>query len=78
MSQYQGEYETFFKSPAGQQCLTTITALIDSNHQQAENVPENARDYMQRAKGNREVLDHINSVMNSGKPNPYSKAKSEQ
>jgi hypothetical protein len=78
MSQYQGEYETFFKSPAGLQCLTTISALIDSNHQQAENQPDNARDFMQRAKGNREVLNHINSVLNSGKTNPYSKAGSEQ
>lgn len=78
MSIFQSEYETFFKSPAGQQCLTTIEALIDSNHQQAENVPEMSRDFMQRAKGNREVLNHINSVLNSGKANPYSKAKSEQ
>jgi hypothetical protein len=74
MSQYQGEYETFFKSPAGLQCLTTIKALIDSNHQAAEDKPENARDYIQRAKGNREVLNHINTVMNDTKVNPYSKA----
>ncbi len=78
MSQYQSEYETFFKSPAGLQCLTTINALIDSNHHHAENDPDASRDYMQRAKGNREVLTHIMSVMNVSKPNPYSKAKSEQ
>lgn len=78
MSQYSAEYEVFFKSPAGLQCLTSINALIDSNHQQGEDNPDLARDYMQRAKGNREVLNHITSMINNTKVNPYSKAKSEQ
>lgn len=73
MSKYTGEYEAFFASPAGIQYLTTIKTLIDSNHQKAEDTPELARDYMQRAKGNREALDHINMVLNDTKINPYSK-----
>lgn len=74
MSKYSGEYQQFFESPAGRQCLTTIAGLIDSNHQHAEDVPDSARDYMQRAKGNREVLAAINSIMNMTKVNPYSKS----
>lgn len=62
MSQYAKEYRTFFESLAGQQFLTTVRGILDSNHGKAEDTPESARDYMQRAKGNREVLDHINSV----------------
>lgn len=65
MSQYTAAYKQFFESPAGEQCLTTVADMIDSNHQKAERTPDLARDYMQRAKGNREVLDHINSVSSS-------------
>lgn len=63
MSKLSAEYIVFFASPAGLQLLTTITGMIDSNHEKAENVPEHARDHVQRAKGNREVLNLIKSLM---------------
>jgi hypothetical protein len=36
--------------------------MITANHERAEVYPESARDCTQRAKGNREVLDHITVV----------------
>lgn len=58
------EYKDFFvNSEAGNACVAEIKRLIDVNHKKAEDDPEKARDYMQRAKGNREVLDHIQNVM---------------
>lgn len=57
------EYKKFFvESEAGQKFVEELKRLIDHNHEQAENTPELSRDYMQRAKGNREVLSHILSV----------------
>lgn len=76
MSQYTGAYKAFFESPAGIQCLTSVKALVDSNHQSAEDTPELARDYMQRAKGNREALEQINIILHGTKANRYSKAES--
>lgn len=76
MSQYTGEYKAFFDSPSGLQLLTIINGLVDSNHQNAEDKPELSRDYMQRAKGNREVLEQINIILNDTKVNRYSKAES--
>lgn len=73
MSQFTGEYKAFFESVAGVQLLTTIKGLIDSNHQNAEDKPELSRDYMQRAKGNREVLECITALTIEQRINPYSK-----
>lgn len=56
-------YEGFFTSPAGEEFMTELYRLITHNHEQAEDKPESARDFMQRAKGNREVLSHITTVM---------------
>lgn len=56
-------YRDFFiESPEGQQFVKSLLALIDSNHEKGENEPELARDYMQRAKGIREVLAHIQVI----------------
>jgi len=66
MSKHTGAYKTFFESPAGLELLTNIKALRDSNHQKAEDKPELARDYMQRAKGNQEAVEQINIVLNGG------------
>lgn len=76
MAKYTPEYKAFFESPAGIQCLTSIQALVDSNHRSAEDNPELSRDCMQRAKGNREALNQINIILNEGKPNRYSKVES--
>lgn len=56
-------YTSFFRSEGGEHLLKTITQIITSNHEQAEKDPDHARDYVQRAKGAREVLDHISSVV---------------
>ena len=62
-------YKNFFRTEEGEYFLKMITDIISNNHLQAEEQPELARDYVQRAKGAREVLDHIRSVMGSkGKP----------
>jgi hypothetical protein len=55
-------YTTFFKeSDAGEHFTNFINDSIERNHIKAEEDPDNARDYMQRAKGLREVLSHINT-----------------
>lgn len=61
MSDYTDAVRTFFSSPSGEQLLTTITGMINSNHEKAENEPELALAYTQRAMGNREVLKLIQS-----------------
>jgi hypothetical protein len=58
----QIKYRDFFKdSQAGEHFTNSLAYLIEQNHHKAENEPDNARDYTQRAKGVREVLDVINS-----------------
>lgn len=63
--------EFFFKSEAGQEFMKEISRLIATSHEEAEKSPELARDYVQRAKGNRQLLEHITSVtteVKKGKP----------
>jgi len=62
MSKHHAEHKVYFDSPAGLELLTSISNMIDSNHEKAENEPDYARDHMQRAKGNREVLNMINTM----------------
>lgn len=57
------DYTFFFKSTSGEHLFNTISQIITSNHEKAEKDPEHARDYVQRAKGAREILDHISSVI---------------
>lgn len=63
-------FKTFFKeSDPGQHFIKKVLSEIDSQHQKAEKDPELARDYTQRAKGMREVLELIQSTMaERGKP----------
>jgi hypothetical protein len=64
MSNLRVPYQNFFlKSEEGKACLDEIRRMITANHEQAEKKPELSRDHSQRAKGNREVLDHILSVV---------------
>lgn len=61
-------YITFFvKSEAGKNYVTELQRLIASDHNTAENKPESARDHTQRAKGTRQALDHIASVLSEVK-----------
>lgn len=56
-------YRNFFvDSQAGEDFVKKLNQLIDSNHRKGEDEPERARDYMQRAKGIREVVSQINSL----------------
>lgn len=78
MSVYKEQCQIFFESPAGQHFLTKISALVDSNHQKAEETPELARDYVQRAKGIKEVKALVTTLTISVKKSPYSSGASEQ
>lgn len=62
-------YRDFFKdSPAGQEFVTKLHVLIDTQHKKGEDSPEMSRDYTQRAKGIREVIALINvATAKSGK-----------
>lgn len=56
-------YKAFFSdSEAGRHFMDEVTRLLVDNHEKAEKEPSMARDFVQRAKGNREVLDHIRAV----------------
>lgn len=61
-------YEGFFaKHEAGKHFIEAIEAIITSNHEKAENDPDKSRDYVQRARGVRDVIEHINSVQGGSK-----------
>jgi len=65
-------YQNFFvKSDTGKYFIAELERQISAAHEDAERLPEFARDYSQRAKGTRNVLDHIQSVsteVKKGKP----------
>lgn len=56
-------YRNFFiESVEGKHFVNWLKEIIESEHEKAEKTPELSRDHTQRAKGAREVLDHIKSV----------------
>lgn len=56
-------YQAFFlKNEAGKNFMSHLELLIKQDHEAAETSPENARDFVQRAKGVREVIAHIQSL----------------
>jgi hypothetical protein len=59
----QEAYKGFFDTDKGKMFLTQLETMINLNHKSAEDDPEFARDHVQRAKGNRQVLDHIKIVL---------------
>lgn len=63
MIELKKQYQAFFKAKGGEHLISIITEIVSSNHLKAEADPNLARDYVQRAKGAREVLDHIQSVL---------------
>lgn len=57
------EYKAFFvESEAGRNYIAELERLINDAHKDAEDTPELARDYVQRAKGTRDALNHIIAV----------------
>lgn len=68
MNELKSAYEAFFiKHEAGKHFMETVLQIIADEHTKAEDNPELARDYVQRAKGVKEVIAHINSVMAGGR-----------
>lgn len=63
MNEVKKQYNAFFRAKGGEHLISIITEIISSNHLKAEQDPALARDFVQRAKGAREVLDHIQSVL---------------
>lgn len=63
MNEIKKHYNSFFRAKGGEHLISIITEIISSNHLKAEQDPALARDFVQRAKGAREVLDHIQSVL---------------
>lgn len=75
--QIRSDYRAFFlESAAGQHFMKHLPYLIDLQHEAAEKNPELARDYTQRAKGIREVVNHISSVTVKPKSRKENKVKS--
>lgn len=61
-------FKAFFQeSPAGQMYVQQINRLIQNNYALAEQHPENARDLVQRARGNREALMYIQGIVTEPK-----------
>ena len=65
MDNIKKQYNSFFRAKGGEYLIKIITDIIASNHILAEENPELSRDYVQRAKGAREIVDHIQSVLGS-------------
>lgn len=63
MSEFAKIHRTYFESDAGKELMSSITVTIDDLHKKAESNPEFAVAFTQRAKGVREVLDIINSMI---------------
>lgn len=61
--QLRNGYQAFFmKHEAGSHFMAKLYEMIDNDHRKAETDPEHARDLVQRAKGIREVIEHITSL----------------
>jgi hypothetical protein len=55
-------YDQFFnKTDAGEYFIKYINDYIAGQHNKAEDTPELARDFVQSAKGAREIMKHIRS-----------------
>jgi hypothetical protein len=55
-------HDFFIESDEGKAYIRVLNKLIDQNHRKAEQSPELARDFTQRAKGIREALDQATSM----------------
>jgi hypothetical protein len=55
-------YDQFFnKTDAGKYFIEYVNSYIAGQHDKAEDTPELARDFVQSAKGAREIVKHIRS-----------------
>lgn len=60
----RGAYKAFFiDSPAGMHYVKQINASIAQCHENAEKQPESAAHWSQRAKGMRDTLLYVNSMI---------------
>jgi hypothetical protein len=62
MSSFKAEYQVFFESPAGMEYKQHLIDQRASEHDKAENNPEQARDHASTAKAYTETLNHIESI----------------
>lgn len=61
-------YNAFFENNgAGKYFVDFVREIIVNSHLEAERNPEQARDLTQRARGARDVLEHITSVLTAKK-----------
>lgn len=60
-----GYVKLFRKDEDGTEFIKKIEEMISQDHARAEDSPDFARDFAQRAKGKREILDHIESVIST-------------
>lgn len=64
----QSAYSTFFeKSEAGQHFMSELARLIADKHRKAEDDIDHTVAFTQQAKGQREISDHILSVISDSK-----------
>lgn len=78
MSDFKGQYEQFFTSPAGISFLTWLQEQRTNEHESAERHPEGARDYSQTAKAYGQVLQHIEAVQEGIGKSRYSSREIER
>ncbi len=56
-------YQAFFlTNEYGKEFMIELDNIISRQHTAAEDKPEQSRDFVQRAKGVRDVLSHINAM----------------
>lgn len=68
ITEKRNAYKQFFQvNEAGKAFMEQLQFLIDAEHTKAEDKPDLARDHVQRAKGIREVVSHINSLTAGGR-----------
>lgn len=66
--QLRNAYDQFFnKSEEGKHFILAVNEIINQAHESAEHDATFARDYTQHAKGARQVLIHIQSVLTLAK-----------
>ena len=71
MNETRLAYQQFFlKNEQGKNFMSVLNQMITSNHELAEKNPQLARDYAQRAAGQRIILNHILSAVSELKGEP--------
>lgn len=70
MSEFAKVHRTYFESDAGKELMKSLRAIIKHQHEKAETMvdAEQSYAYTQRARGVREAIDIINSMIATKKP----------